>query len=105
MDLQSRFGSTTQAIKSVLKGLTDEMQMCIFNCTQCHQVCEQMIQHCLKKGGLHAEFRHMGALKDCADICALSADFMLRGSDLHERICSVCADVCLKCAADCERIN
>src|SRR6476469_6264155 len=98
MDLQSTLGTANQTFRTFFKGMTDDMQMCIQNCLQCSQVCEQMIQHCLGKGGVHSEASHIRLLQDCADICALSAKFMMRKSDLHTRTCSVCAEVCLACA-------
>jgi len=80
------------------------MQACIRACSTCHQVCLGMVRHCLEKGGVHAEADHIGLLLDCSQICATSADFMLRGSKHHAHTCAECADVCENCAADCERI-
>jgi hypothetical protein len=105
MDMQSTIGTANQGFKNILKGLTDEMQMCIQNCIECHQACEQMIQHCLKKGGMHAEANHIRILQDCSQICAVSADFMLRQSDLHTQTCGVCAQACMTCAEDCEQMS
>ena len=45
-------------------------------------------------------FEHL--LLDCAQICATSADFMLRMSDHHPQVCGVCADICDACARECE---
>ena len=103
MDLQSNIGTVGAAFKQVLHGLTDEMQACIQNCIQCHQICLHMVQHCLTKGGAHASPDHIKLLQDCAQICAVSADFMIRESSLHSRTCGVCAEACLACAADCEK--
>ena len=61
--------------------------------------------HCLQKGGRHAEASHMRELADCAQICATSADFMLRGSQMHARTCAVCAECCERCAQSCERMG
>lgn len=83
---------------------TREMQECIDNCTRCHAVCVEMIAYCLQKGGKHAEPSRIRLLQDCAQICATSADFMLRNSDLHQLTCAACADVCERCAEDCERM-
>lgn len=105
MDLQTAYGSVTESFKTMLQGVSDEMQMCILNCLQCHQVCEVTIDHCLRKGGHHADSVHIQILRDCAQICSVSADFMLRGSDLHMRTCDICAEVCIRCAQDCERMN
>lgn len=84
--------------------MNSEMQQCITNCLNCHSVCLQTISHCLQMGGEHASPQHIGLLQDCVQICATSADFMLRMSQFHGDICGVCADVCEACAQDCERL-
>lgn len=81
-----------------------EMQQCIANCTDCHNICVETAQHCLGMGGEHASAEHIRTLLDCAQICATSADFMQRGSNLHAKTCGVCADACERCAEDCERL-
>jgi hypothetical protein len=85
--------------------LTPEMLQCIRDCTNCHSLCVVTAMHCLHLGGPHAAPEHIRLLLDCADICRTSADFMLRGSDLHTRTCGVCAEVCRLCADDCERFG
>ena len=82
-----------------------EMDRCIENCHACHDVCVRTVQHCLEKGGRHAEASHVRLLLDCAQICHTSEDFMLRGSDLHVLTCGVCAEVCTRCAEACERMG
>lgn len=82
--------------------MSQEMQDCISNCMNCHAVCLETISHCLSMGGEHASPKHIGLLQDCAQICATSADFMLRMSDYHPQIFGVCADICESCAKDCE---
>lgn len=81
-----------------------EMQQCIEECTRCHAICLQTVGHCLELGGKHADPAHIRLPLDCAEICQTSANFMLRGSDLHQRTCAVCAEVCRACADDCERL-
>jgi hypothetical protein len=81
-----------------------EMQECIDNCTQCHNICVETIDHCLEMGGKHADAAHIRILQDCAQACATSADFMLRGSDLHPQTCGVCAEACERCAESCEEL-
>jgi hypothetical protein len=63
------------------------------------------VTYCLQKGGRHAEPAHIRLLQDCAEICQTSANFMLRGSELHTRTCGVCAKVCERCAAECARMS
>lgn len=81
-----------------------EMKRCIEDCEDCHQICLQTFQLCLAKGGPHAEASHLRVLLDCAQICQTSADFMIRGSDLHALTCGACAEVCARCAESCERM-
>lgn len=83
---------------------SSEMLQCINNCMDCHAVCVQTIAHCLQLGGRHAEASHIRILQDCAQICATSADFMIRGSPFHSRTCGVCAEICETCAQSCERM-
>lgn len=87
-----------------MQQMSSEMQQCIQNCMECHRICTEMVSHCLSLGGQHAESPHITLLLDCANICATSADFMIRGSQYHGRTCGVCAEVCAACADDCERI-
>lgn len=105
MDLQATIGSTNQIFKNAFRGLSDEMQLCIQNCTVCHQVCEQTLSYCLTQGGKHLEPHHLKALIDCAQICAVSADFMSRESAIHASVCGACAKACLACADSCEQMG
>ncbi|MDQ6695706.1 MAG: four-helix bundle copper-binding protein [Chloroflexota bacterium] len=82
-----------------------QMQQCIQECTDCHNTCVQTVAHCLQMGGKHAEAGHITALLDCADTCRASADFMLRGSAMHSKVCGVCAEACERCATSCEQIG
>ncbi len=85
--------------------MSAEMEQCIQNCTDCHKVCEQTLAYCLQMGGRHVEAPHLKNLLDCAQTCAASADFMLRGSELHPKLCGVCAEACDRCAQSCEQFG
>ena len=84
--------------------MSEEMRNCIENCLDCHRLCVETTTHCLTMGGRHAEASHIRGLLDCAQICATSADFMLRQSSHHAYTCGVCAEICKRCADDCERL-
>jgi len=84
---------------------SQDMQQCIQNCQDCHDICLETVAYCLTKGGKHAEAAHIRLLLDCAEICQTSANFMVRGSSLHPQTCGVCAEVCERCAEDCERFG
>lgn len=53
----------------------------------------------------HVEASHLGLLIDCARICEISADYMLRESEFHPEICGICADVCDECAKSCDQFQ
>lgn len=80
-----------------------DMQECISHCEECHRTCLDTATHCLSVGGQHADIGHIRLLADCAEICQTSANFMLRGSDLHGLTCGICAEICGKCASVCEQ--
>src|ERR1700761_8108690 len=84
--------------------MNDEMRQCIDDCTTCHQVCLATLQHCLHMGGKHADPDHVRLMADCVQICATSADFMLRGSSMHHHTCGACAEICDACSIDCDRM-
>jgi hypothetical protein len=84
---------------------TGSMQSCIEQCLDCHAICLETVTHCLEKGGPHAEVDHIRLLLDCAEICQTSANFMLRGSDLHTLTCEVCAETCEQCGDSCEQFE
>ena len=81
------------------------VQECIQLCKDCHATCEATATYCLQLGGPHAGVSHQLTLRDCAQICQTSADFMLRGSPLHPAVCSACAQICIQCAQFCEQIG
>ena len=80
------------------------MQDCIADCIDCHSVCLGTIANCLERGGDHAAPAPIRLLQDCAQICIVSADFMLRGSPMHRMTCRICADICMACADDCSKL-
>jgi hypothetical protein len=81
--------------------MTSEMRECIQNCLECSSICVETAHHCLTMGGKHADPKHIGLLNNCAHIRQTSAAFMLSGSELHGRVCGVCAEVCRACEQSC----
>jgi hypothetical protein len=82
------------------------MQSCIDICNRCAQTCLQTaMNHCLETGGRHVEPEHFRLMMNCAEICQLSANFMLSSSRFHNLTCEVCAEICEACAMDCDSIG
>ena len=84
--------------------MDDEMKKCIQLTRDCNAMCTQTITHCLKLGGRHAAPDHIRAMVDCAQICATTADFMVRESPFHDRMCRLCADMCKQCGKGCDQV-
>jgi hypothetical protein len=83
-----------------------DMQTCIDNCLACYSVClSTAMGHCLETGGKHTEPKHFRLMMACAEICRLSAHFMLIGTPHHKHTCRECAEICRECAKDCERLG
>ena len=79
---------------------------CIQACGDCANECKEVLfQHCLNMGGAHIEQNHVNLMVDCIQICRMSGDFMLRGSDMHMLSCALCAEICDACATSCEDIG
>jgi hypothetical protein len=91
--------------RTAMNLIDPEVRRCIDECVRCHEVCLSTIPYCLERGGEHAAEEHITRLLDCSNICQTSADFMLRGSDAHARICAVCATLCERCADDGDRFT
>lgn len=86
--------------------MSTDLEYCILQCQECHSTCLQMLsQHCLALGGPHTEQNHFRLMMDCAQICRVAADFMLRGSPHHPHICRECAEICRECATSCARVG
>lgn len=85
--------------------MSEDMQRCIQLCQDCHARCIQLISHCLAVGGRHATPTHIRLLMDCAQLCTVTADFMARDSALHDRTCTVCAELCRRCAENCDQVS
>ena len=75
--------------------LSDAMRACVEACLKCHGTCLSMaLNHCLPMGGKHTEPSHFKLMMACAEMCQASANVMLVGTDLHQRSCGLCADIC-----------
>jgi hypothetical protein len=83
--------------------MSSEMMECLRNCLECHRICTETAAHVLHGEHLHSEAKHLVALLDCAQICAVHADFMSRRSPHHAHLAGECVEICNACAALCEQ--
>jgi hypothetical protein len=80
-----------------------EIQRCIDDCLNCYEVSVRTIEHWFGLRGKHVDANQIRTLSDCAAICQTAARFMLRGSQFHVRVCSLCAEVCWECERECRQ--
>lgn len=85
--------------------ISPDMREAIQICEECHDICTETTAYSLRQGGSYAESELVGLLLDCSQMCAVSADFMLRLSHFHGRVCDVCSAICRRCADACERVG
>jgi hypothetical protein len=86
--------------------ITPGMERCAEACAECHRACLRAAM----TDGIFAERarlapEHFRLLIDCAELCAATGDFMLRGSAFHERVSGVCAEICTACAQSCSQFE
>jgi hypothetical protein len=88
-----------------LQPKTQTIEECIRSCQSCHEICVDTVDYCLKVGGEHAESSHVKLIIDCAEICNVSMNSMVRSSATSIELCRSCAEICDRCAAACERFT
>ena len=81
------------------------MSDCVTECEKANRACLETLRYCLETGGPHVAPSHVRLLLDCAEICQVTANFMLRGSAAHAIACGTCAEICERCAKSCEAFS
>lgn len=76
---------------------------CIQACYACAAECNHCATACLQEDDAKMMARCIALDIDCAEICALAAAAMARGSEKAREICRTCADVCQACGEECGR--
>ncbi|KTC80171.1 hypothetical protein Lche_2191 [Legionella cherrii] len=101
----------------------EQYQMCIEACLACAAQCECCGTACRNEDKDKDRVGHFEVdRKDCAQLCALAAEMMARGSQYVQEICALCAKACrerashmehckwcadtsIRCAQECEKIS
>ncbi len=68
----------------------------------CEAVCEHMTHHLIRMQ-LEDRASQSMLLRDCADICGLTASFAARDAIYARNAAALCADICQSCAMECLR--
>jgi len=76
---------------------------CIEACNACAAACNHCAAACLKEPDVQMMAQCIAQDVDCAQICALAAAMMARGSGHQTALCQVCAEVCQACGDECAK--
>ncbi len=86
--------------------MKSEMPDCIEKCLRCYAACLSTVtRHGIEMGGENAEPAHLRLMLACSEMCRTSAHFMLIGTVHHKHTCKECAEICLECAIECDRVG
>ncbi len=69
----------------------------------CEATCEHMTIYLKKLPDCVTRSRQAVLLRDCADICGMSAKFLARGSMYSKQMAALCAYICEACGQECSR--
>ena len=74
---------------------------CIEACKSCAVACNYCAASCLHEQDVKTMVRCIALDMDCAQICALAAAAMARGSEHVPALCALCAEICKSCGDEC----
>lgn len=69
----------------------------------CEANCEHMTNHLKMLPDYPMRVRQAVLLRDCADICGLTAKFVARGAIFARQAAAFCANICEVCGTECLR--
>jgi hypothetical protein len=84
---------------------SEDLKRGIQDALEGYRACMEALNFCLQKGGKYIEPKYIRLLTDCAELCQVNADFMMRGSEMYSHTNYACGDVCERCAEACERMG
>ena len=77
---------------------------CVLVCVRTHAMCLETARYCTEQTTMHVAPGHIALLQDCAEMCQITANSLLRRSSRHGVVCNACAELCETCARDCDAI-
>lgn len=80
-------------------------QACIDACNHCEQSCYECFDLCLLEQDVANRVDCLKALIECAVMCQMSVTLLSLKSQSAMDHCTLCANVCQKCAMECEAFD
>lgn len=74
---------------------------CIDACLACAAICNHCASSCLQEDDVKMMARCVQLDMECAVMCYTAAQLMSMGSSQAMQVCTLCADMCDACAAEC----
>ncbi|MBB6215424.1 hypothetical protein HNQ80_001513 [Anaerosolibacter carboniphilus] len=71
----------------------------------CEVICEHMIAYLKHMPDVHTRVVQLHLLRDCADICGLTAKYIARNSTFAKHIANICVCICEVCGGECARFS
>ncbi|WP_027965194.1 four-helix bundle copper-binding protein [Halalkalibacillus halophilus] len=78
-------------------------QKAIDACLRCVEACENCFDACLQEDDVKHMVSCIRLDRECADICAYTAQAMQRNSPFVRDIAKLCAEVCQACGDECQK--
>lgn len=72
-------------------------------CQHAAVTCDECANECLGEIEVRRMVHCIQLARSCADLCALAARELTRGSEFAEAACQLCAEACDLCAAECAK--
>jgi hypothetical protein len=101
MDNMNMSPTLTAPAAGKIKGMMDTSLLPTVQ--HCAATCDQMITHLLHHEDLNHRRHQLEFLRDCVDICHLTASFLARNSYFSKMIANVCAQICEVCGNECAK--
>jgi hypothetical protein len=84
------------------KSLSKETNELLATLAECRESCTIGLMHSLNEDGDFTAKDHIVWLLDCAEICNVTTNFLLRDSEYSGDIINICSYICEDCAESCE---
>lgn len=99
--LLEREAEGKRAARHYVGALAGEADSCQAACLHCHEVCRKTAFDMSPAAAKEMNLDDIRMLFECAELCQLSANWQLSGSQYCRQICAVCAQVCRECESRC----
>lgn len=81
----------------------EQLQECIDECLRCMQACNYCYKSCLGEESVDMMKDCIRLDRECADICAFTAQALTQHSTFSTELCRLCADACERCGNECSK--